>query len=100
MAAGSAYNSGRHIAFRVLVVGMIKSGKPTACAHLSIMQVNVEARYPRIKKTNLLLISELTEILAIWTPCDEVRPPRTKLRIFIVARNLPSLELKTHINAK
>ena len=54
----------------------------------------------RENRTNLLLISEATEILAIRVPRDKVRISRTQLGISLVARDLSPLEPETGINAE
>ena len=51
-------------------------------------------------QTNLLLIGKVTEVLAIRTPQNKVRKPWTQLRILLIARNLPPLELEAGVDAK
>ena len=51
-------------------------------------------------RTNLLLIGEATEVLAVWTPRNKVCISRTQLRIPLIVRDLPPLESKASVNAK
>ena len=78
---------------------MIESSESTACAHL-FMHVSLEVMCRKGNKKNLSLIGEATEVLAVRVPRNKVCIPGTKLRVFLITRDLPPLESKACINTK
>lgn len=54
----------------------------------------------KARMTNLILISKLIEVLAVWTPRNKVRISRPEFWILLITRDLPPLESKAGVDAK